>query len=253
MSCIIGITVETGSNWENFYQPYANAVRDYGAESVPITPDLLKNEGLKNLLGSFSGLLFSGGDDVSLQSFLNPFSGDSSTWREMELAMHMEVSEDRDKIEIPLIQKALERNIPILGICRGMQVLNIALGGRLSLDLPSDPVEHRSGPKPQDGSPKPSRFHDIRVLKNSLLENSLNGVHLTRVNSRHHQGITKEYLAPDLIPIAWCPQDGLIEAVQSKKDKWVLGVQWHPERVQDLDVHEACQGIFRHFIKAINS
>jgi putative glutamine amidotransferase len=108
--------------------------------------------------------------------------------------------------------------IPVLGICRGLQLVNVVLGGTLHDDLPSDPIKHTSNKKEVAGEPKPlmeSSFHDIYFEDGTVL----------RVNSRHHQGIKD--LAEGLRVLASCKEDSLPEMVEGEN---LLMVQWHPER-----------------------
>jgi putative glutamine amidotransferase len=141
----------------------------------------------------------------------------------------------RDRLEIALIHEARRQKKPILGICRGHQLLNVALGGSLYQDLPSmrpSDITHR------DQEAYDKLGHLIRVESNSHLARLL-GAGEQRVNSVHHQGIKQ--LAKGLIATAFSP-DGLIEAVEGEG---CLGIQWHPEWMQD---QEAGRVIFQDFI-----
>jgi putative glutamine amidotransferase len=126
----------------------------------------------------------------------------------------------RDAAELALIAVARERRLPILAICRGIQILNVALGGTLYQDLGSE----RPGPITHTGN---DSRHAIRVEPGSLLERTL-GTRSATVNSRHHQAIRD--LAPGLRAVAWA-EDGLIEAAEPSDagEPWTLAVQWHPE------------------------
>jgi putative glutamine amidotransferase len=151
--------------------------------------------------------------------------------------------------------RALEMDLPFLGVCRGAQVLNILMGGQLVLDIPTelslgDRVEHRPVPASAPGMPRPSQSHSISVVETSRLASILAPVSLNLVNSRHHQGITHQMLAPGLEAVAFSIEDGLIEAIESNTHRWVIGVQWHPERPEDYYVYKPCQPLFRSFIDA---
>ncbi len=128
----------------------------------------------------------------------------------------------RDAAELALIAAARDRRLPILAICRGIQILNVALGGTLYQDLGSE----RPGPITHSGD---AGTHAVRVEPGSLLERTL-GTRAATVNSRHHQAIRN--LAPGLRAVAWA-EDGLIEAVEPADAEggaaWTLAVQWHPE------------------------
>ena len=145
----------------------------------------------------------------------------------------------RDAAELALIAAARERRVPILGICRGIQILNVALGGTLYQDLASE----RPGPTAHTGD---DVRHTVRIEPGSLLEKTL-GTGSTTVNSRHHQAIRD--LAPGLRAVAWA-EDGLIEAVEAADSNapWTLAVQWHPE---DLPENLNERTLFDGFAKAV--
>jgi gamma-glutamyl-gamma-aminobutyrate hydrolase PuuD len=129
---------------------------------------------------------------------------------------------ERDEHEMALLQHALERDIPVLAICRGHQLLNVTLGGSL--------LQHIEGDGHKWTADGDSSWHEIEVTEpGSRLARAYGGATTLRVNSRHHQGVTKERLAGDLRPVA-ASHDAFVEAVESTAHKWVMGVQWHPER-----------------------
>lgn len=132
----------------------------------------------------------------------------------------------RDHVSLALIRRAVARGIPVLGVCRGLQELNVALGGTLHQAVHDAPGhdDHRENPD----LPVPAQYapvHEVRLVAGGLLHR-LAGAATTRVNSLHGQGVRR--LAPSLHPEAHAP-DGLIEAVGWQGDGFVLGVQWHPE------------------------
>jgi len=131
-----------------------------------------------------------------------------------------EVDPVRDAAELALIAAARARGLPILAICRGIQILNVALGGTLYQDLDSE----RPGPVPHNDE---TGRHPIHVEAGSLLERTL-GTRAASVNSRHHQAIRD--LAPGLAAVAWA-DDGVIEGAEptDAKEPWMVAVQWHPE------------------------
>ena len=131
----------------------------------------------------------------------------------------------RDTFEIDLLLVALARDLPVLAICRGHQLLNVALGGRLLQHI--DGGGHRAD---YHTPTAPSRWHIVRIEPGSLLRELL-GADEVEVNSRHHQAVLPGTLAPALRAVALSP-DGLVEAVESPEHRWVLGVQWHPERLE---------------------
>ncbi len=128
----------------------------------------------------------------------------------------------RDALELKLLSDALTRELPVLAICRGHQLLNVAFGGRLLQHIEGD------GHRAHGGLFSPSRWHTVRLVPGSRLS-ELHGGDDIEVNSRHHQAVLPETLAPSLTPVATSP-DGIIEAAASPAHRWVLGVQWHPER-----------------------
>jgi len=129
--------------------------------------------------------------------------------------------------------------MPILAICRGHQLLNVALGGALHQHIDGD--NHRT----QVGDRQPSRWHDIGVEPACRLSALLGeGTHW--VNSRHHQAVLLSTLAPELRPVAMSP-DGFVEAMESRDGSWIVAVQWHPEREE---LREQSQALFEDFIEA---
>jgi putative glutamine amidotransferase len=165
-------------------------------------------------LDGCDGLLLTGGEDIEPSWY----GADPSPLLE-------EPSQERDLFELALFAVARERGLPILGICRGIQLINVALGGTLFQDLPSE------RPGTIDHSPKharDARTHMVRLQPGSRAASSLAATQIT-VNSLHHQGIRE--LGKGLIASGWT-DDGLIEAVESAPDStWVLAVQWHPEEM----------------------
>jgi putative glutamine amidotransferase len=194
-------------------------------------------------LETFQGLLMTGGDDIHPR------------WWDPAEPVHPEADPDgdRDDLEIPLIRRAWDLRLPILGICRGEQALNVALGGSLIQDLPSrfglKPDFHRRG-----SSDRPELAHPIELEPTSRLARLL-GVTEVEVNSRHHQAVLR--VAPPLRAVAWHrnPMPGIIEAIEAvDPERWVLGVQWHPENLVGLDggTGAAARAIFQGFAEVLN-
>lgn len=149
------------------------------------------------------------------------------------------VEEERDASELALFAEAVRREMPVLAICRGLQLVNVALGGSLWQDLPSELRVH-----PQSG-PRTERIHPTEVAPGSRLADAL-GTTSVRVNSFHHQAIRD--LAPGLRATAHAP-DGVIEGIEGTGDQWLLGVQWHPEEFwAESDAPEG--GLFRALVAA---
>ena len=151
----------------------------------------------------------------------------------------------RDRVELQLTHWAVRDRKPLLGLCRGLQVINVALGGSLYQDLEAqcpDAIKHDYFPT--HGFERSYLAHDVELTRGSRLR-SLMELDRIRVNSMHHQGI--KALAPALTASAVAP-DGLIEAVESADDHFLLGVQWHPEVFEMTDPHT--RHVFHAFIEA---
>ena len=207
---------------------YVTAIVEAGGAPVLIPPDL-PEDGWRSLFDRLDGILFSGGADISLEHF----NGEQ----------HPTVVEEpvRDAIELPLLRAAVEGDKPFLGICRGFQVMNVALGGTLYthiLDQLPNALQHDWQDKP-----RPTLAHPVRVEEGTRLAEIL-GAPMIQVNSLHHQGIKD--LAPNLKATAFAP-DGLIEGIELPDHKFALAVQWHPEW---LTSHEEMRKLFKTFVGA---
>jgi putative glutamine amidotransferase len=190
------------------------------------------------------GLLLAGGDDI------HPRNWDPDE----PLHPTASVDEERDWLEVPLVKGAWERGLPIFGICRGEQALNVALGGSLIQDIPSacgcGPEAHRHG-----SSQVPELHHSVRIDQGSRLGKILGQAEVP-VNSRHHQAIAAT--APVLKAVGWHDETrfgggSLVEAVEAvDATRWVFGVQWHPENLIGLegDGGRAARDLFRAFASA---
>ena len=137
-----------------------------------------------------------------------------------------DVSAARDELELGLTRRAVDENVPLLAICRGIQVLNVALGGTLVQDIPGE----RPGPIAHSQSePRQQPTHAVKVMGEGTRLGRVLGALELDVNSMHHQAIDR--LGAGLREVAWAP-DGIIEGVEmSGDDRFVLGVQWHPEEL----------------------
>lgn len=195
------------------------------SELVPlVVPPLLNPEDACAALDRVQGLVLTGGEDV-----------EPARYGAQRHAKLEDTDAARDAVEVALIAGARARRLPILAICRGIQILNVALGGTLYQDLPSE------RPSEIDHGDKRSR-HGLRVAPGSLLHRTL-GTAETTVNSRHHQAVRD--LAPALRATAWAT-DGVVEGAEpaTGSDPWMIAVQWHPED----DVEDA---LFRGFAGAV--
>jgi len=143
---------------------------------------------------------------------------------------------ERDALELALAEAALAAQRPILAICRGMQVLNVALGGSL--------IQHLPGHMGTEGR---SAFHEVTVSPGTGLAAILGSAGPMRVNSRHHQAVAQ--VAPTLITSAYAAPDGIIEGLESHGQGWVIGVQCHPERADEVPA--SFQNLFKELVEAV--
>lgn len=185
---------------------------------------------VEEIAGKLDGFLLSGGDDVDPALFGQRATGKLGA-----------VIPRRDNFEIALARYVIEKtNKPLLGICRGIQVLNVALGGSLHIDLPdAGKLCHSLGMYPRW-----VRSHSIQVASDTRLA-AIMGAEEGRVNSFHHQAI--DALADGLIVSAVSTPDNVIEAVELPGNQFVMGVQWHPEELTD---REEAKALFHAFVEA---
>ncbi|MCK4677641.1 MAG: gamma-glutamyl-gamma-aminobutyrate hydrolase family protein [Bacteroidales bacterium] len=201
---------------DNHYGAYGKWIESNGADVKWVDLYTLPFDSALIMLDKCSGLLLTGGPDVYPGRYNKAY--DSSRCGTFDLR--------RDTLEFALISKALNNNIPILGICRGQQIMNVALGGSLIIDIPSDfvsDIKHRN----KDGN---ACFHKVNIFEGSRL-NEITGQQNGLVNSSHHQAVDR---LADAFVVTARAEDGLIEAIEWKEpiDKpFFLGVQWHPERL----------------------
>ncbi|HEU5303680.1 MAG TPA: gamma-glutamyl-gamma-aminobutyrate hydrolase family protein [Gemmatimonadales bacterium] len=205
---------------------YVRALLIAGGVPLILSP-LMGGSLAGSALDGCDGLLLTGGEDI-----------DPSWYGAPPSPLLSPPSRERDLFELALFAVARQRGLPILGVCRGIQLINVALGGTLFQDLPSERpgrVEHR----PQGA--RDARSHVVRFQPGSRAARALGASSVT-VNSSHHQAIKD--LAPGLIASGWTGDD-LIEAVESEPDAfWMLAVQWHPEEMHaDREAPE--QGLFQ--------
>lgn len=211
----IGITARSNDKvyFDGWVRNYWWAVTWAGGEPVLLTPDnaLPPDQQVMQL----DGLLLSGGGDVHPKHYNQRIDGSEKH----------NIHEGRDTLELGLARAALAADLPILGVCRGFQVLNVAMGGSL--------VQHVDGHR----SPKDAvRYHDVTVTPDTLLARTLGLDGRFTVNTYHHQAVTADRLASGLRASA-ATVDGplLLEGIEAPGRRWVLAVQWHPERFYELD------------------
>ena len=244
----IGITLATpqeGQTREDAVEAgarYLQAVEEAGgrAEAI-VAPEPADDRGAAAIVARLDGLILSGGGDLHPRHYAQPGSAEYKT----ALAGWLYRDEPRDGVELRVLRHILPTQKPILAICRGFQVLNAALGGKLIADVPERAHNTR-----RDGA---SGYHGVTVVRESRLGRALGcGPHLY-VNSRHHQGVGRGMLAPGLIAAAVSEVgDDLIEGFEKEGDRWLVGVQWHPERLADFGEQEqaASRALFRAFVAA---
>ena len=191
------------------YQSYHERIREVGAEPVDLYPSIGTPAG--ELIAGLDGLVVSGGPDVLPERY------------GAERAPETDQGDPaRDELEFGLLREALARDMPVLAICRGQQVLNVAFGGRLLQHIPGD--THRA----LDEGRGDSRWHDVIVEADSAL-GRLIGSGRVQTNSRHHQAVPGGAVGEGLVVTA-VAEDGIVEGLEAPAHRWVLAVQWHPER-----------------------
>jgi putative glutamine amidotransferase len=205
---------------------YVRAVHAVGGRAVLITPD---EPGI-DVIESLDGIVFSGGNDI-----------DPAHWG-AERHPATEIDKERDEAELLLMKAAIAADLPMLGVCRGMQVMAVAGGGTLHQHLP-DLIGHErhraaSGTDPLAADAAAYGRHDV-TLKEGSRAYDLLGARLT-VNSFHHQAVDDP---GTFTAVGWCPDDQVVEVIEDPTLTYALGVQWHPERTGDLRV-------FSHLVEA---
>ncbi len=217
----IGIVGATRKEVEQkAFQTYVEAIEAAGGTPVPVLPGAGADT-----LDRVDGLVLTGGLDVDPKEY----------GQDVDPAMAVEVDAERDALELPLVREAVRRDLPMLAICRGIQVLNVALGGTLTQDLDVQRTG-RQGWSHQQRKSRPddaldAAIHEVDVTPGSRLRD-IAGTDRLGVNTFHHQAIAQ--VAPGLVVTARAVEPDapeLIEAVEAPGCRWVLGVQWHPERM----------------------
>lgn len=192
---------------------YTQGVERVGGIPVVI-PYMESEQTIGELARRLDGLVLTGGEDL-----------DPSLFNEEPLRGLGEITVERDKLELALIHMMRSQGKPILGICRGMQMLNVALGGTLYQDLPRQwkgQIQH------EQHAARNHVSHRVRVESGSRLASCFGGETTFRVNSFHHQAVKD--VAPALRAVAW-DAEGLVEGVESTTGPFALAVQWHPENL----------------------
>jgi putative glutamine amidotransferase len=234
MKPIIGITTNQSSN--SYGQPtilvqqsYVRALMQAGGVPVLI-PSMIAEDGWDAVYSRLDGILFSGGGDIALDHF----PGDPHPRID-------DVEPERDSVELKMLQAAASDGKPFLGICRGCQVMNVALGGTLYTHIPDQLPNALDHSYP--GNMRTVLVHAVKIEEGTRVA-EIYGEPIIQVNSLHHQGLKD--IAPTLRVAGHSP-DGLVEAVELPDHPFGLGVQWHPEWLTD---QETTRNLFRKFVQA---
>ncbi len=235
MKPVIGITPSLQDESVMLHRDLTHAVFKAGGIPVILPYPRFHAHGprqydIEGLTERVDGLLLSGGGDI-----------DPTLFGEEPLPGLGQITPDRDRMEIELIQHFMEKDLPVFAICRGCQILNIAAGGTMFQDLYR---QRRRLLQHFQHAPRHHASHFITIQTNTLLH-TITGLDVYKVNSFHHQAVKDP--APDFIASA-TSRDGVIEAVESRRHRFVLGVQWHPENMTETD--EMAQNLFEKFVEA---
>lgn len=228
MKAKIGIVAAINSEHSSsVLRDYVNAIEKVDALPV-IIPYVEKEENLNELFDLCDGIMLIGGDDVTPALYGEKKGPNCGT-----------TCRERDDYEMLIFEKALYEFKPILAICRGAQLVNVALGGTLHQDIPSEienALDHRKSAE------IPSYTHKINVIDGTPLYNLVNKAEI-HINTFHHQGIKDLGRLLEVMAVA---DDGIIEAYYMPSYRFLRAYQWHPERMVDTD--EACVSIFKEFV-----
>jgi len=233
---IIGISLDMQSDnkeysyahfpWYALRAHYSDAVSIHGGFPIMLPFD---ESAIDEALDLIDGLIIPGGDwDI-----------DPTFYGQKIMSDTVIINHRRTAYDMKLMQKALARNMPVLGICYGMQLMNVLAGGSLIQDLPSF---RRTDINHQQPHPKNTLWHDINITKGTKLWEIAGHESVAKVNSTHHQAIDR--VGKNIIVSATAP-DGIIEAIESSIHRFAIGVEWHPE-YQSIDLDK---NIFKELIK----
>jgi putative glutamine amidotransferase len=205
---------------------YSEAVQAAGGIAVLLPPDDSLVDAPGEVLSSLDALMLAGGRDLDPLTYgasPDPYIG--------------ETSPERDRFELAMLSAALERDMPVLGVCRGMEMLNVACGGTL--------VQHLTGELLERHRHTPGVFsdHSVELTSDSVAARAA-GVEVLHVRSHHHQAIDE--LGEGLVVSGNCPADGLVEALELPDKRFALGVLWHPEE-------DARSGVIGALVRAASS
>lgn len=211
---------------------YIDSIIRAGGVPVPLCY-AEKDTELPEIVEMLDGILFSGGEDV------NP-----KYYGEETQEACGKISDDRDEFELKLYEYAVSKNLPVLGICRGIQLINVAAGGTLIQDIPTFTEGKMPLEKHKQQPPYEKVAHSSKVLKNTFFSEIYKCDEIM-TNSMHHQAVKE--LAPGFVT-GVVSDDGIIEAIYSEEHNFVVGVQWHPEFLWDQNGET--EKLFEAFIEA---
>lgn len=233
MKPLIGISTNQSKNVHGhptvaLMQSYVQAVIQAGGVPVLI-PSMVHDDGWDALYARLDGILLSGGGDMAIERF----SGEPHPRIDG-------VDPERDSVELKMVQAAVEDGKPILGICRGAQVINVGLGGTLYTHIQDQLPNSLDHAYP--GNRRTVLVHEVKLEEGTHIAEVM-GEPILQVNSLHHQGLKD--IAPALRVTGYAP-DGLVEAVELPDHPFGIAVQWHPEWLTD---QEPTRNLFREFVK----
>lgn len=234
MKPLIGITTYQSKNiygqpTVDLQQSYIRAVMEAGGVPVLI-PSLISEDGWDAVYSRLDGILFSGGGDIALDHF----AGDPHPRID-------DVEPERDSIELKMVQAAASDGKPFLGICRGCQVINVALGGTLYTHIPDQ--LHNALDHSYPGNMRTVLVHEVKIEEGTRVA-EIYGEPIINVNSLHHQGLKD--IAP-AFRVAGRAPDGLVEAIELPDHPFAVAVQWHPEWLRD---QPSTRNLFRKFVES---
>lgn len=233
----VGITTKQGGPATPAGALYAKAVEAAGAEVVWLEPDTVAGTDPEEILRDVDALVLSGGVDVDPRHY----------GQDVIDGARVEIDAPRDAAELPLIRAALEADVPMLGICRGVQMINVAAGGSLHQDLGLIGLAPGTHHQREGGRGEWDVAHPVRIASASRLAAALDERE-TGVNSFHHQAVKDA--APGFTVTARA-SDGVVEAIEHPRRRFVVAVQWHPERM--VERHPAQRRLFEALVAAARS
>ena len=216
MLCHMAVVAITSSGLKNARR-YIEVMESAGADVRVLIPDYYSEATTEELMRNVGGLLICGGPDVDPALY----------GEEPDPEAGLVLNKALDDLELRILQYALDLDMPVLAICRGMQLMNVAFGGKLIQDLPN----HRSEKIKDKWVPA---SHNIYIAPGAKTAPVIGMAGFFKVNSLHHQGLKEAQRAPRLMTTAYEVEDGLIEGLESPEHSWVIGLQCHPERQDEV-------------------